>query len=154
MCLHATHEWLDKFTYILYCHTCFNVKFKLRSLEIYFWKHSIHYILRLHEAAYVHFSSYLKSFSLQWIATVPLKCNFTHVWLSMHGYMQIFACKVQKMSVEIFIFTRHGVTRDVEYHETWSTTWRGIPRDVKCHETYYVRTRWPVYTGLMRINHS
>ena len=71
------------------------------------------------------------------IATVQLKCNFTHVWWSTHGYMQIFACKIQKFSVEIFIFTRRGVARDVEYHETWSTTRHEIPRDMKFHETYH-----------------
>ena len=82
---------------------------------------------------------------------VLLKCNFTHVWQSTHGYTQIFACKIQKFSVEIFIFTRCGLARDVEYHETWSTRRREIPRDVKCHETCHVRTQRPVQTVLMRI---
>ena len=30
------------------------------------------------------------------ISTVQLNCNFTHVWWSTHGYMQIFTCKIQK----------------------------------------------------------
>ena len=42
------------------------------------------------------------------LATVQLKCNFTHAWRSTHGYTQIFACKIQKV-VEIFIFMRRGV---------------------------------------------
>ena len=29
------------------------------------------------------------------VATVQLNCNFTHLWQSTHGYMQIFACKIQ-----------------------------------------------------------
>ena len=73
--------------------------------------------------------------------TVQLKCNFTHAWRSTHGYMQIFTCKIQKFSVEIFIFMRRGVARDMAYHETWSTMRREIPRDVKCYEIYHVRTR-------------
>ena len=74
----------------------------------------------------------------------------------MHGYTQIFTCKIQKFAMEIFIFTRHGVAQDVEYHETWSQrgvepTRRGTPRDMKCHETYHVRTRRLVQMGIVRI---
>ena len=72
---------------------------------------------------------------------VQLKSNFNHAWQSIHGYTQIFTCKIQKISMEIFIFTRRGVARDVEYHETWNTMRREIQWDVKCHETYHVRTR-------------
>ena len=79
----------------------------------------------------------LYCYMLLCIATVQLKYNFTHTWRSTHGYMQIFTCKIQKFSVEIFIFTRHGVARDVEYHETWSTTRCEIPRDMKFYETYH-----------------
>ena len=61
--------------------------------------------------------------------TVQLKCNFTHAWRSMHAYTQIFACKIQKVAMEIFIFTRRGVAWDVEYHETWSQ------RGMECCET-------------------
>ena len=35
--------------------------------------------------------------------TVQLNCNFTHAWQSTRGYMQIFACKIQKFPVEILI---------------------------------------------------
>ena len=61
--------------------------------------------------------------------TVQLKCNFTHAWWSTHGYTQLFRCKIKKVAVEIFIFTRRGVARDVEYHETWSQ------RGMEHHET-------------------
>ena len=86
-----------------------------------------------------------------WWYMVPLKCNFTHAWRSMHGYTQIFACKIQKFSVEIFIFMRRGVARNVEHHKTWSTTRRETPRDVKCHETYHVRTWRLAQTGIVHI---
>ena len=59
--------------------------------------------------------------------TVQLKVNFTHAWWSAHGYMQIFACKIKN-----FLW-KSSFLRDVEYHETWSTTRCGIPRDMKCH---------------------
>ena len=67
--------------------------------------------------------------------TVQLKCNFNHAWRSTHGYTQIFACKIQKVAMEIFIFTRCGVARDVEHHETWNTTRREVPRDISCMYT-------------------
>ena len=62
-------------------------------------------------------------FAMWSIGMVPLKCIFTHTWRSTHGYTQIFACKIQKISVEIFIF-----------HETWNSTRRGVARDVKYNE--------------------
>ena len=89
--------------------------------------------------------AYFKQASVKKQTTVQLKCNFTHVWLSTHGYTQIFACKIQKVAVEIVIFTRRGVERDVE------PTRRGTPRDVKCHETYHVHTWRLVQTGIVRI---
>ena len=56
---------------------------------------------------------------------VQLNYNFTHAWQSMCGYMQIFACKIQKFPMEILIFTRHGVARDLYY----------IPLDMNCCKT-------------------
>ena len=81
------------------------------------------------------------------LATVPLKCNFTHAWLSTHGYMQIFTCKVQKMSVKIFNFTRRGVSRDV----AWNSTRREVPRDILCTYTATSLHRAHAYKPLVII---
>ena len=63
--------------------------------------HRLQFAFQLEEAMSLQLSS---------IGTVQFNYNFTHAWYSMHGVLQVFACKIQKISVCIIISTRQDMS--------------------------------------------